>query len=427
MRNKYIKIVLFLFFLMPFFESMNGYFLGFGIANIYRFLITGLILVYFIVHKKNYYNEIFNLMILMILFFMITLIQFLFFHKSENFLLLDIKSILRILLCPVYFLFFKILLVNGDFYKSDLEKMIYVYSFLYSILIIVPYIFDLGYFSYDFETNGLTTCISHGEGLGVKGYFIELNSVVAILGACVFFIKHRIVDLYRSQKEAIIEFILYVLLVFTLFLTATKLGILLAIVASIFLCIEIVLSKQITIRKKRRIIIFLISFIFIIWIFLNDLLIGIVNRLDYFYYKNELMGVITSNRFTYLFESLQEIDVSNNTFFINLFGAGYAAPFGQSTVKRSIVEMDWFDFYFSYGIIGFISYIAFFKNAIVSVFYSKSYDMKSILLVFFIYSFIGGHIIVNSMTVTVLAICLSYVYIPDEKDEMRLINDISSF
>lgn len=30
------------------------------------------------------------------------------------------------------------------------------------------------------------------------------------------------------------------------------------------------------------------------------------------------------------------------------------------------------------------------------------------LIIFFLYSFMGGHIIVNSMTATFLAICLSY-------------------
>ncbi|MBF8807225.1 MAG: O-antigen ligase family protein [Enterococcus lacertideformus] len=95
---------------------------------------------------------------------------------------------------------------------------------------------------------------------------------------------------------------------------------------------------------------------------------------------------------------------------IYLFGAGYSSPFSptDAEIKRSIVEIDWFDFLFSYGVIGFISYIAFFKKTIILLFFSKKNEMRDMLIIFFIYSFMGGHILVNSMTATFLAIYLSY-------------------
>ena len=85
------------------------------------------------------------------------------------------------------------------------------------------------------------------------------------------------------------------------------------------------------------------------------------------------------------------------------------SSFSLDGFKRSIVEMDWFDLYFSlwHRRIHCV-FILFVKDAVFSLFFSKRYEMKSMLLIFFMYSFLGGHIIVNSMTATFLAVCLSY-------------------
>lgn len=268
-----------------------------------------------------------------------------------------------------------------------------------------------GYVSYDVDGNGLMSKMSEVKGIGCKGYFIELNSLIAILSACSFFIKNMITHTInkKQNRQTLIAASIYLLLVAALFITATKLGIVLALLCTGILIVQIV-QCQVTSRYKWGIVLFIGSFLLLMRFLLGNLFTEVLSRLNYFYGQSDgdILNVITSNRFSYLIESMKQIDQSGHSWFIDFFGAGYYSSFSLDGFKRSIVEMDWFDLYFSYGIIGFTAYLYFFRDALFSLFVSKNNEMKSMLLIFFMYSFLGGHIIVNSMTATFLAICLSY-------------------
>ncbi|WP_371300372.1 hypothetical protein [Enterococcus hirae] len=323
----------------------------------------------------------------------------------------DIKSVLRILLAPMYLVFFYEALHAKDISRTDLKHLLIGYSLLYSLLVVIPYLQGTGYVSYDFDGNGLMSKSSEVKGIGCKGYFIELNSLIAILSACSFFIKNMIIKFINKKQsnQLLLATVIYILLIAALFITATKLGIALAFLCSGILIIQILQCNIIT-KQKLFIVLFISSFLVILRLLLGNLFTEVLSRLDYFYGQSDgdLLNVITSNRYSYLIESLKEIDQSGHSTFIDFFGAGYYSSFSLNGFKRSIVEMDWFDLYFSYGIFGFASYLYFFKDAVFALFSSKRNEMKSMLLIFLLYSFLGGHIIVNSMTATFLAICLSY-------------------
>lgn len=405
------KVILIVFLLMPIIESLNGYYYGKGISDGYRLLLLGLIISYFMRFGQRLSCYMLKLMFITCTLLVLLIIQFLWFHKNQGILMADIKSILRILLAPIYFVFFYEALRSKDISYMDLRNLLLGYSLLYSLLVVIPYLQGGGFVSYDFDGNGLMTKTAEVKGIGCKGYFIELNSLIAILSACAFFIKNMILKFIKKKQTnwLILTTITYILLIAALFITATKLGIVLAFLCSGILIIQI-LQCQILVKQKLFIVLFISSFLIILRVLLGNLFTEVLSRLDYFYGQSDgdILNVITSNRFSYLTESLQQIDQSGHSLFIDFFGAGYYSSFSLDGFKRSIVEMDWFDLYFSYGIVGFTAYLYFFKDAVFSLFFSKRYEMKSMLLIFFMYSFLGGHIIVNSMTATFLAVCLSY-------------------
>lgn len=405
------KVILIVFLLMPIIESLNGYYYGKGISDGYRLLLLGLIISYFMRFGQRLSCYMLKLMFITCTLLVLLIIQFLWFHKNQGILMADIKSILRILLAPIYFVFFYEALRSKDISYIDLRNLLLGYSLLYSLLVVIPYLQGGGFVSYDFDGNGLMAKTAEVKGIGCKGYFIELNSLIAILSACAFFIKNMILKFIKKKQTnwLILTTITYILLIAALFITATKLGIVLAFLCSGILIIQI-LQCQILVKQKLFIVLFISSFLIILRVLLGNLFTEVLSRLDYFYGQSDgdILNVITSNRFSYLTESLQQIDQSGHSLFIDFFGAGYYSSFSLDGFKRSIVEMDWFDLYFSYGIVGFTAYLYFFKDAVFSLFFSKRYEMKSMLLIFFMYSFLGGHIIVNSMTATFLAVCLSY-------------------
>lgn len=411
MKIRLNKVILIVFLLMPVVESLNGYFYGEGISDMYRILLLVLIAGYFLRYVEYLSSNMLKLLFIVCTLLVILLLQFFWLHKNQGIFLSDIKSTLRILLTPIYFVFFYEAIRSKEINREELRKLLLGYSLLYGLLVVIPYLQGAGYVSYDVDGNGLMSKMSEVKGIGCKGYFIELNSLIAILSACSFFIKNMITHTInkKQNRQALIAASIYLLLVAALFITATKLGIVLALLCTGILIVQIV-QCQVTSRYKWGIVLFIGSFLLLMRFLLGNLFTEVLSRLDYFYGQSDgdILNVITSNRFSYLIESMKQIDQSGYSWFIDFFGAGYYSSFSLDGFKRSIVEMDWFDLYFSYGIIGFTAYLYFFKDALFSLFVSKNNEMKSMLLIFFMYSFLGGHIIVNSMTATFLAICLSY-------------------
>lgn len=411
MKLRLVKIILMFFLLMPIVESSNGYFYGQGISDIYRFLLLLLIVYYFLRYGEYLSSNIFKFMFIVCTFLVLVLFQFFLLHKNQSIFFSDIKSTFRILLAPIYFVFFYESIRSNTLRREELKKIILGYSLLYSLLIIIPYLQGNGYVSYNLEGNGLKAKMSEVQGVGSKGYFIELNSLVAILSACAFFLKNMIINFNNKKRyiRCLMVVGIYLLVSISLCITATKLGILFVVLCNGLLILQI-FRCQITFGYKVGIVLTICLVIYSGYVFLGDIIEKAFTRLQYYYSQSngDILNVITSNRFNYLIESARQIDNSNHWLFIHLFGAGYYTSFILDGTKRSIVEMDWFDLYFTYGIVGFTTYLYFFKNAFISCFFSKNNEMKSMMVVFIVYSFLGGHIIVNSMTTTFLAICLVY-------------------
>lgn len=411
MAKKINKSIYFMFYIMPIVESLNGFFVRLPISDMYRIILI-LLITYSILCKNKIYTSVFQALFLIGIFIVLTILQLLVFHGNLIVFKNDLNTVLRILLLPVYISYFKASIQTGDLTKRDFSNMLRSYSFQYMILVIIPYLLGGGLSTYDIDNNSITANVSE-TSVGCKGYFIEVNSLVAILTSMMIYSgevswREKFYNNFFSFSSAMFWNCLGN--IWALFIVATKTGIVVAILYLIFFLLRFLFKAEVFVEIKLALV-FLIFFFGQISIdHINSFFSDILSRGKYFYnlFGGDLIRFLTSSRSVYLKNTIEEINNSSDTSILTVIGGGYYVNFFKSYegYKRSVIEMDWFDFYFSYGIVGVISYINYLKSSIVNYFFSnKEKQIKIIITVFLFYSFFAGHIFFNAMTVTILSVC----------------------
>ncbi|ENZ5663379.1 O-antigen ligase family protein [Enterococcus hirae] len=408
------KIILVLFCSMPVCEFINGMFLGKHVSDIYRIVLLFFILLYLFYSKNQIYKQSFQMLGVVIFFILLTFFQFSILHGEILVLKSDLKTIFRILLAPLYYAYFYKCLHEGDITKKTLEKILILYSFLYASLIVIPSFFNFGLATYDIQGSGF---LHANEGIGFKGYFVEINSLVAILIACMVYTgEFSLLDIKEDNlRTGIYKMIITFGLMYALIITSTKTGMLATIIYLLVFLIKILKNDEI--QRTIRQIIFVVITILVIAVplmsnSLQEQWQGFMDRASYFYnlFNGNLLKFLTSNRSTFLNETARAAFTSKYWCFFHFFGGGYFinlhAPYDP--FRRVVIEMDWYDFYFSYGIVGIIVYLNYFKDSIFNFFGKNKTPISFMLIIFIVYSIIAGHVIYNSMTATFIAIILGY-------------------
>lgn len=411
MTLKITRIIYGLLLIMPIIESFNGYLIGYHISDGYRIILGILIFVYLLTSGSKISQSSFQAMTVITVFLLLTFLQFLLLHGFQTVLKNDLKTVFRIMLLPLYVAYFKQAFSNKDLGKQDIVRLFTAYSVQFMLLVIFPFLFNTGLVTYDIQTNSLTAT----TGVGCKGFFIEVNSLVAILIAMMAYAGET--SWKKFQSAQYVNCILYLVVslgnAWALFIVSTKTGIVMAVLYELFFIIRFVIMAKIVLKLRVMIaILFLVLspfFIMLIKDFLSDFFI----RTKYFYslFGGDWVRFLTSSRSVYLSLTIKQISSSINELVIDLIGGGYYLSFFKpyEMYKRSVIEMDWFDFYFSYGLVGVIVYVSYFKNSIVSYLFLKHTEcIKIIFTIFLIYSFFAGHIFFNSMTATILSMCIVY-------------------
>lgn len=408
------KIILGLFYIMPFIESINGIFLGHHVSDAYRVLMLIFILIYLFFTHKHIYRQTFEMFELTLFFLMLTFLQYTVLHGGLAPLRSDLKTISRILLAPLYYAYFFKACRERDVSKKDLKKLLMSYAISYVVLIVIPSFFNLGLATYDAKGSGF---LPASEGIGSKGYFVEINSLVAILIACMFFTGETALKQLKNKqiKQGIGTFMITLGLAYSQILTSTKTGMMASILYLIVVIVRILFGKTLDSKLKSTILkgILIISVISIPLLYrtFEEQINSFVERSKYFYtlFNGNLLTFITSSRSTYLIETIKLVCKSGHTIFLHLFGGGYYSDFSEPyfMYKRTTTEMDWWDMYFSYGITGFLVYLSYFRTSIANFIFKKKTPVSLMLTAFIIYSVIAGHVIFNSMTATFLAIIMA--------------------
>ena len=362
-------------------------------------------------------------MLVKMLFFLLIIYTCLFIYKKKKllipYIIFFIYSILFIVGALIYrdssilneiqylfkVIYFPILLASlyslRD--KIKISKMtLYTTLFIYLLLIFVPILFGVGYKSYEITKVGT---------LGFFNSANEISGIISILTPIIFII-------FVSEKNIIKSLIFTIIYLIVILTIGTKTPFL-ALIITVFLTLIYIWIKNI--KNKNYKIVFYSFICLLIYIITFILIISHTNfykniktHLDYlkidnvnevFENKKMINQFIFSRRLTFL-QNKSKI-YKNSSIYEKLFGIGLAN-------NTKLIEIDYFDIFYSFGIVGFITIFL----TIIFIFYKilknkqkLTYERYMLLLSFayiIILSFFTGHILTSpSVALISLAIIIS--------------------
>ncbi len=362
-------------------------------------------------------------MIIKMLFFLFIIYTSLFIYKKKKllipYIIFFIYSILFIvgtliyrdssILNEIQYLFkifyFPILLVSLYSLRDNIKisKMtLYTTLLIYLLLIFVPILFGVGYKSYEITKVGT---------LGFFNSANEISGIISILTPIIFII-------FATEKN-IIKCLIFTIIYLIVILTIGTKTPFLALIITVFLTLIYIWIKNIK-NKNYKIVFYsficlLISIItFILIISHTNFYKNIKTHLDYlkidnvnevFENKKMINQFIFSRRLTFLHNKSKIY--KNSSIYEKLFGIGLAN-------NTKLIEIDYFDIFYSFGIVGFITIFLTIMFIFYKILKNKqkiTYERYMLLLSFayiIILSFFTGHILTSpSVSLISLAIIIS--------------------
>lgn len=371
----YGGLILNLFFLLLPIDALTGYFSSLGVnlplSVVWKFILFLCISIYLLKYTKG------QIVLYSIIQYVSIIILVLSFRNSDE-LVITLNHLFRFLLSIIIYVFINLLSDKSHIYEK-LRKII-SFSSIFLVINILLILFGIGTRNYE-------------DQFSSKGFFYAGNEVSGL------FILLCPISLYWLSLKSQISFTKF-FIAFLLITTATVfLGSKTAIVATLFVngfVIKLYLQKKNKL-KYLYIIIGLLS-IFILSYGIKIILEwGLWQRWTYFYAKGGLNNVIFSGRDKFWIHEKNEI--LNGQWCDLVFGLG-----GDRTV-----EMDIFDTFLNYGILGLIIIYSFYFCMIYRIYLlRKVVEIARLVLiidvVFMVFSSLAGHMIYSGMSAPFIAI-----------------------
>ena len=383
-------------------------------------LLTGICLHYF---KINFTVGIIIRMLFLIFICLITLFTF----KKKNILI-------PYLIIGVYFIFYIIgtLLYKDKGIFTEIQNLIKVFYFpimlisissfkeevnistttlfkifiLYLLFIFIPLILGIGYKTYEITKVGT---------LGFFNAANEVGGIISILTPIMFIILLTKKNLF-IKISSVLVFLIVILMVGT---KTPLLSLIITLGLSLIYLEKTYITKKDYKKVGLSIIIVLVGIISLILVLpRTNFYKNIKTHLEFLevekvtdVFKDEKLvdHFIFSQRLTFLKNRNKLYQKANN--YQKLFGIGYL----DNGEEVKMIEMDYFDIYYSHGLIGFIIYFAitiytFIKTIKKNKFSYERFMYKTSLLLIVFLSFFTGHIITApsvSLIVIIIIIALS--------------------
>lgn len=380
------EIFFLLLFLMPFIDTLSGYFHDiYPIGQVYRMLIFAVIL--YLSKKKSgikfgYYC----------LFFAIFLaIQIIAgsSHLKEN-----IQGTIKLFIPIFIIVFFVNSIKKGIINENDIYELFKFWGIWYPLLIIIPGILGISDGAYDVT-------------IGWKGFFYATNEISFVVCGLVMYSFYKL-----GNKTSIENIILVFLSTSSIIVMGTKTGYATVAIFSFFYLLKIILKKRV---KQYIVNIVLILNVILVIIIGNRLFQNVISSIVYRWYiqrtrySYSILDFLTSHRLRRLQNSFDSF-LYNKSWYL-FFGWG----FGENALGLANIEMDCFDLLFKTGILGACFVLGFYY------FYWKKYCSKcleaTVVIVWsFAISFGAGHVLFYGQSGMMLALLFSLaVCIKQEK------------
>lgn len=368
-----------------------------GIIFRFIFLVLIMYITVFIYHKKKVFL-IYGCIILYGLFYLMGII----FYKDGVAIFQEIQGLMRTFYFPL--LLISLYSLKEEFDISTLTLFMILLTYL--ICIFIPLILNVGYKSYEITKAGT---------LGFFNSANEISGIISLLTPIMFIIFQNI----KKKIPILLILIIYLSVITTI---GTKTPLLCLIISSVvtIICFYLKCFKE----KKYNPLLLSTLIVTICTIFLlliipkTNFYKNIKTHLDYLKVKNisdvlkepELIDhFIFSQRLTFL--SKKSKLYKNSTPYQKLFGIGYL----ENNKQTKLIEMDYFDIFYSHGLIGFIIFFTIYLTLLYKVLKDKqkiTYQrimLYTSLLLIIILSLFTGHIITAPAVSIIIIIIILFL------------------
>ena len=343
--KKNMNIILAIFLLLgPLVDLLTGIGLHYFQVNItigiiirVLFLIFIMTIVIFIYKKKK-----------LIIPYLIIGLYFIFYivgvliYKDGNHLFQEIQSLIKVFYFPIVFL--SLYAIKEEIRTSKLT--FFTVLFLYLIFLFVPISLGIGYKTYEITKVGT---------LGFFNSANEIGGIISILTPILFLVL-------ATSKNIIPKVLFAIMYLVVILMVGTKTPLLALGVTVVFSLIYFWVFSIMKKKYKNIIISILVVIVGVTGMILvlpkTNFYKNIQTHLEFLevdsimdiFKEEELIDhFFFSQRLTFLHDKALEYKTSNS--YLKMFGIGYFTNNGE---KVKMIEMDYFDIYYSHGLIGFL-------------------------------------------------------------------------
>lgn len=407
-----------LLLLMPFVDMITGYAFNLNMNGIITYIGQGYRIFIFLYMVCTLYCHKFSkkqlwLIIFTIFLFLLNLIQYIRFNGSviENF------SYTLKLLLPVYLIYS--LSITSRYDKDIINRLLNVYSWIYPLSLVIPKILGIGFYisNYAFES-------------GYKGFYYANNELNVILMVLFVYNFQKLYDniIVREKNSKDIHGINGIdftnllklfLIIFALLFIGSKTSIL-----SLFIVCLAYLFKYEGLKYKLKFILLLICLglpgIPFIGFILNSQINNIISRIIYSYNRYvEIEGFLSfllsrrNLRIKPGFDFWYSDGYKGVLNFILGIGKSTKCPNdGISANQFALIELDFFDCLFWFGIVTVCIIIVFYLSFFIKSLKVRDLFMEKVMFLFvFSFSMIAGHVMMSANSGTIFAIITADLFI----------------
>ena len=407
--NKFFDRFVYLFLLFsPVLDALTSIFvrninISFSIGTIVRGIFLLFVLIWLRYNEKNK-----KILIFFLLYVLLALMYY--FGEKNNNILLEITNIFQIFYLPIIMLFF----CNYENEKINDKLIVKIYLF-YLNLILIPYLFNMGY--------SLTE--SYSNKVGYFGFFIGGNELSAILVG----LAPIVLTYVSKSKSYILKIVTYIELFLVMILIGTKTLFVGIIIVLLYLLYKKLRYSYVVMNEKKSKLPLIIGIIVVavtIVIFPKlPMVKNIKTTLEYYKVK-KVSDIVKVENIDNIIFSKRLSNLNNvNKKFIHGEAKNFIYGIGLSEIKEiNVIEIDIFDIFYSVGIFGTFIYI------LLILFTAKFNELRNekalASTLFILMSLFTGHVLIKPMVSIYIALLyiLSRNEVVMEKKKILLVSNM---
>lgn len=391
--------------IFPLVDIFNGVFITYGheipLGIAYRLLFICFILYSVLLQGIKRSGIFFLLLISLVTLILVCIIQSFFFSTGIAALIKELSYIIRFSLCLLIPFFAK--QYQEQFSVKKIAWLTIILDIFLVGGLVIPYLLGIGNSTYD-------------ETTGFKGFYFATNDIAYAFLTLLFLIGWFLI---RREKlfPSIVFVLLYLSNMYCLLILGTKSGLLAGVLYSLYLVFYFISHYQSrTLYEQFFLFEFLLLMSSLLVLkgkeFLLKYLSSVIARFAYFktLYQDDWLRLFLSSRNVYLKDAGEQFLQTPNNQIIFWFGSGFENRWEWYGRKGGLIEMDFFDMFFSYGMIGFVVLVLVVSYFWISICRKDRSKFGLFLLLFtIIYSFLVGHVFFSALSATVFGFMVMFI------------------